>query len=123
MKRRHFHRDDDARVSDCLARWYGAGNSDMNWLRPAWDYAMTHPYLDEQSLNLNTVWEDESGIANLVFYAAIWERFRPVAARASALVAYGTLQRHDIILHVVIDRVEDLSAALNTIKNNSRDFR
>jgi error-prone DNA polymerase len=66
--------------------------------------------------------EDETGTANLVIHVNVWERFRKVARSASAIIAHGILQRQDDIIHLVIDRLEDLTHRLAAIGNRSRDF-
>ena len=67
--------------------------------------------------------EDETGITNLVIHVNVWNRFRPTARRASALLVQGMLQRHNEVIHLVVDRMEDLTAFLGQYKNSSRDFR
>ncbi len=55
--------------------------------------------------------EDEHGIANLVMYPDIAERFRATVVGARLIVAEGTVERHDAsevpILHLLVRRVED----------------
>ena len=67
--------------------------------------------------------EDETGTTNLVVHVNVWERFRPIARRASALIAHGILQRQKEIVHLVVDRLEDMTSILGQYKNPSRDFR
>ena len=67
--------------------------------------------------------EDETGTTNLVVHVNVWERFRPIARRASALIAHGILQRQDEVVHLVVDRMEDLTEVLGQYNNSSRDFR
>ena len=67
--------------------------------------------------------EDETGIANLVIYPSVWQRFRRVARFASVLLASGRLQREGDIIHVVCDRLDDVSDMLNRLPRSSRDFR
>lgn len=67
--------------------------------------------------------EDETGIANLVVYPAVWKRFRATARFASVLMASGRLQREGDIIHVVCDRLEDVSEMLRELESRSRDFR
>lgn len=67
--------------------------------------------------------EDETGTANLVVHVNVWERFRPIARGASALIAHGILQRQHDVIHLVVDRMEDLTAMLGQIRSVSRDFR
>ncbi|MEZ6122887.1 MAG: error-prone DNA polymerase [Planctomycetaceae bacterium] len=67
--------------------------------------------------------EDETGIANLVIYPGVWQRFRQTARFASVLLASGRLQREGDIIHVVCDRLEDVSDLLQKLNAQSRDFR
>ncbi|GAB5441638.1 MAG: error-prone DNA polymerase [Fuerstiella sp.] len=67
--------------------------------------------------------EDETGIANLVVYPAVWKRFRPTARFASVLMASGRLQREGDIIHIVCDRLDDVSEMLRELDSRSRDFR
>ncbi|MEZ6129808.1 MAG: error-prone DNA polymerase [Planctomycetaceae bacterium] len=67
--------------------------------------------------------EDETGIANLVIYPNIWTRFRQTARFASVLMASGRLQREGDIVHVVCDRLDDVSEMLDRLDSRSRDFR
>jgi error-prone DNA polymerase len=67
--------------------------------------------------------EDETGIANLVVYPNVWQRFRQTARFASVLMASGRLQREGDIIHVVCDRLDDVSEMLERLESRSRDFR
>lgn len=67
--------------------------------------------------------EDESGTANLIVHVNTWERFRPIARRASALIVRGMLQRQHGVTHLLVDQMVDLTAKLGQVCNRSRDFR
>ena len=67
--------------------------------------------------------EDETGTANLVVHVNVWERFRPIARQASAIIAHGILQRQNDVIHLVVDRMDDLTTLLGQVGNRSRDFR
>ena len=67
--------------------------------------------------------EDESGTANLIVHINTWERFRPVARSARAVIARGILQRQNGVTHLLIDELRDLTTKLEQIANRSRDFR
>jgi len=67
--------------------------------------------------------EDETGTTNLVVHVNTWERFRPIARGASALIAHGILQRENDVIHLVVDKLEDLTEILGQYHNSSRDFR
>ncbi len=67
--------------------------------------------------------EDETGQANLIVHANTWERFHRTAGRASVLLVRGLLQREQGVIHVVVDKLEDLSPGMTTLASQSRDFR
>jgi error-prone DNA polymerase len=67
--------------------------------------------------------EDETGVANLVIRQAIWERYYEIARRSPAWIAHGKLERKDRVIHVLVNRLEDLSQSLGDLKTKSRDFR
>jgi error-prone DNA polymerase len=66
--------------------------------------------------------EDETGAANLVVYPNVWQKFRPAARFAGVLLATGRLQREGDIIHVVCERLDDLSELLKNLDSRSRDF-
>ncbi len=66
--------------------------------------------------------EDETGTANLIIRPDVWERHHHVARRASAILAHGTLQRQNETIHLLVDRLEDLSASLANAQLHARDF-
>jgi error-prone DNA polymerase len=67
--------------------------------------------------------EDETGIHNLIIWPDVFATFRYVLLQASLLVASGTLQNEQQVVHVVVDRVEDYSQWVHALPRNSRDFR
>ncbi|MCA9210945.1 MAG: error-prone DNA polymerase, partial [Planctomycetales bacterium] len=67
--------------------------------------------------------EDETGTINLVVKQPVWERFYEVARTSPAWIAHGQLQSKDSVIHVVVDRLEDLSRSLGDLHTRSRDFR
>jgi error-prone DNA polymerase len=78
--------------------------------------------------------EDETGTANLVVRLNVWQRHYLVARRSSALVAWGTLERKGSVIHLVADRLADLTECLQQQRlpprppqemwsHRSRDFR
>jgi error-prone DNA polymerase len=66
--------------------------------------------------------EDETGIANLVVYPSVWQTFRQSARFASVMMATGRLQREGDVIHVVCERLDDVSDLLAGIDQRSRDF-
>ena len=67
--------------------------------------------------------EDETGTANLIIRANVWKRFREAAMGAKLLLATGRLQRQGRVVHVLVNRLEDLSPRLEELRLKSRDFR
>jgi error-prone DNA polymerase len=56
--------------------------------------------------------EDETGIANLVVWNPIFERFRRIVMGARLVACRGRLQREGEVIHVVAEHLEDLSPLL-----------
>jgi error-prone DNA polymerase len=67
--------------------------------------------------------EDETGTANLVVRQDTWERYYAVARRSPAWIARGVVERKEAVVHVLVQRLDDLSAALGGVQTKSRDFR
>lgn len=65
--------------------------------------------------------EDETGTANLVVHPGTWERFRKTASTATAVLVRGLLQREEGVIHVVVDRMWDLSEEFARI-GKARNF-
>ena len=61
--------------------------------------------------------EDETGIANLIVWPKILKRFRRAALGATLLRCTGKLQREESVVHVVAERLDDLSARLRTLRD------
>jgi error-prone DNA polymerase len=67
--------------------------------------------------------EDETGVANLIIKMDVWNRFYTVARTAPAYIAHGRLQNQQGVIHVLVQRLENLSAILQDIRAHSRDFQ
>jgi len=65
--------------------------------------------------------EDETGIANLIVWPQILERFRRAALGATLLRCAGKLQREESVIHVVADRLDDMTARLHTLRERTGD--
>jgi error-prone DNA polymerase len=65
--------------------------------------------------------EDETGIANLIIWPTILERFRRAALGATLLRCTGKLQREESVIHIVADRLEDMTPRLNTLRDRTGD--
>jgi len=66
--------------------------------------------------------EDETGTANLIIRPRIFEKHRAAAGRAVAVIAQGHVERQGEVVHVQVNRIEDLSKTLAGLKARSRDF-
>ena len=53
--------------------------------------------------------EDETGVANSVIWPNVLERERKVVMGARLVVVHGRIQRHEDIIHVVAERLDDRS--------------
>ncbi len=59
--------------------------------------------------------EDETGIANLVVWPHVFARLRRVILGAPMIACHGRVQREGLVVHVVVDRLEDLSELLRSV--------
>jgi error-prone DNA polymerase len=66
--------------------------------------------------------EDETGTANLIVRLPVWERYRRVGREARAVIATGLLQKQDGVIHLIVDRLQDLTNELPELGHVSRDF-
>ena len=64
--------------------------------------------------------EDETGIANIVIWAKIYERFRRQVIAARLMRVTGRIQREGQVIHVVADLVEDISPLLDELTRSDR---
>jgi error-prone DNA polymerase len=64
--------------------------------------------------------EDESGIANAIAWQRIFEAHRPIILASAMIAVHGKLQKEGKVIHVVSERIEDLSPLLGTV--GDRDF-
>jgi error-prone DNA polymerase len=67
--------------------------------------------------------EDETGIANVVVWSKILERFRKVIMTARLVLVHGRIQRHEDIIHIVAARLEDKSGWLIDLSEWADDFK
>jgi error-prone DNA polymerase len=59
--------------------------------------------------------EDETGVSNIVVWPRMFERYRPVVMGARLMRVSGKLQREGIVIHVVAERMEDLTGRLRDL--------
>ncbi len=60
--------------------------------------------------------EDETGIANLIIWPAVFERFRRIVLSARLLGVRGKLQREQGVIHVIAQELFDMSGYLNRLR-------
>jgi len=63
--------------------------------------------------------EDETGIANTIVWLRTFEAFRPVVLGARLIGVTGKLQSESGVIHVVAERMEDLSPLLRRLAEDT----
>jgi error-prone DNA polymerase len=66
--------------------------------------------------------EDETGIANLVVWPQVFEKFRRTVMAASMMAVQGRIQREGEVVHLVAHRLADLSGELATVGSRDAAF-
>ncbi|TWD51104.1 DnaE-like error-prone DNA polymerase [Agrobacterium vitis] len=66
--------------------------------------------------------EDETGVANLVVWKKMFEKFRPVVMGAAMVGARGYIQREGEVVHLVVQHIEDLSRQLASVGARDTPF-
>ncbi|PBB16573.1 error-prone DNA polymerase [Mesorhizobium sp. WSM4313] len=59
--------------------------------------------------------EDEKSIANVIIWPRVFDRFRPVVMGARFIRVTGKLQHESDVIHIVADRIEDLTSWLSVL--------
>ena len=59
--------------------------------------------------------EDETGIANLIVWQSVFERYRRVVLGSKLLLVEGKLQREGLVIHIVAERLGDRSSWLRDL--------
>ncbi|MCV2867494.1 error-prone DNA polymerase [Defluviimonas sp. WL0002] len=59
--------------------------------------------------------EDETGVSNVVVWPKVYERFRRAVMGGRLLRVSGRLERAGIVVHLIADRIEDLSHRLSDL--------
>lgn len=57
--------------------------------------------------------EDETGVANVIVWEKIFQKFRKAVMGGRMLRVFGRLQRDGAVTHVIADKVEDISYMLD----------
>src|SRR6185312_12001517 len=63
--------------------------------------------------------EDEKAIANIILWPRVFERFRPVVMGARFVCVTGKLQSESDVVHIVADRIEDLTPWLAVLREGA----
>ena len=64
--------------------------------------------------------EDETGIANLILWPSVFDRQRRLVLSASMIACHGRVQKEGGVIHVITERLEDLTPLLRQV--GDRDF-
>jgi len=59
--------------------------------------------------------EDEKSIANVIIWPRVFDRFRSVVMGARFIRVTGKLQHESDVIHIVADRIEDLTPWLSVL--------
>ena len=66
--------------------------------------------------------EDETGIANLVVWPKLFEKQRRIILSASMMAIHGRIQGEGEVVHLVTQRLTDLSAELASVGDRDATF-
>jgi len=62
--------------------------------------------------------EDETGVANIIVWPKIFERYRAIVLGARFLQVTGRLQSEQGVIHVVVEQLKDLSPLLSRLSDD-----
>jgi error-prone DNA polymerase len=65
--------------------------------------------------------EDDGGIANIVVWPKVFETYRRIVLGGRMVAVEGKLQREGLVVHVVADRITDLTPLLRTLSEENHD--
>ncbi|TDQ62082.1 DnaE-like error-prone DNA polymerase [Maritalea mobilis] len=66
--------------------------------------------------------EDETGVSNIVVWPKIYERYRRIVMSGRLLKVTGTLQREGIVVHLIAQKIEDMSYELTKLGHPQEDI-
>jgi error-prone DNA polymerase len=66
--------------------------------------------------------EDETGIANLIIWPKVYEKFRRVVRLSRAVLASGRVEREGEVVHLHVRQIKALDEAMEGLNARSRDF-
>ena len=61
--------------------------------------------------------EDETGVANLILWPDCYAAQRRLVLSAAMLACHGRVQREGKVVHVITERMEDLTDLLRSVGN------
>jgi error-prone DNA polymerase len=53
----------------------------------------------------------------------VFEKYRRAARGAAAIIAQGKVERQGEVVHLLVERIEDVAEGLASFASRSRDFR
>jgi len=66
--------------------------------------------------------EDEVGVANLIVWPKLFEAQRRLVLSASMIACHGRVQCEGKVIHIIAERLEDLSDMLRRLGQDNADF-
>jgi error-prone DNA polymerase len=66
--------------------------------------------------------EDETDITNGIVWPRVFERFRPIVLGARLIAVTGKVQSESNVIHVVVDRIDDLTSMLAALSADAADL-
>jgi error-prone DNA polymerase len=67
--------------------------------------------------------EDETGIANIILWKDVFERFRRTARLSTLMLVRGTVERQGEVVHIHAQQIEQLDHLVPDLGSLSRDFQ
>ena len=67
--------------------------------------------------------EDEAGVANIIVWPKAFERLRAIVIGARFVAVTGKLQNEAGVIHIIADRMEDLTPMLGQLSAEGREIR
>jgi error-prone DNA polymerase len=66
--------------------------------------------------------EDETGVANIIVWPKVFERLRPIVIGARFVAVTGKYQNESGVIHIVAERMEDLTPLLGKLSRHSGEI-
>ncbi|MCY4463162.1 MAG: OB-fold nucleic acid binding domain-containing protein [Albidovulum sp.] len=63
--------------------------------------------------------EDETGVANVIVWERVFQKFRKAVMGGRMLRVFGRVQRDGAVTHVIADKIEDISYLLDQLADSS----